>query len=83
MHVFAPFAQPAQHSQTIDFGQHKVKHNHVVIVGLGVPEPLFTIAGDVDGIAEFAQPRADGLLKPGGIFNKQQTHSIHPFRFMV
>jgi hypothetical protein len=64
-------AQRAQHAEAIQFRQHHVQDDHVVVVLGCQMRPLLPVKGDVDHPALLGQPGAQVLDHLVFIFNDQ------------
>ena len=67
-------SQPTEDAQAIQSGKHKVQHDHVVLVALGVPQRLFTVTRDIDGKAGLAKSLDHRFLERRIVFDQQQPH---------
>ena len=64
-----------QDGEAIDFGQHEVEDDNVVLARLCVPETVFAIDSHVDRKAGIRQSFDDGQAKWRVIFNDQNAHA--------
>ena len=70
-------AQFAEDGQAVDFGEHEVQDDHVVLAGAGMPQAILAVGGGVHGEAGFGEALDQGGSKGGEIFHDEDTHHRH------
>ena len=68
------FAKLAKNGQAVDFGEHDVQDDDVVLAVAGVPERGLPVGGFIDGEPGLAEALDERLTKRLEIFDDQETH---------
>ena len=58
--------------------QPEIEHDGVVALGVGEEVCLLAVAGDVDGVAGFAERRRQTFREPLFVLDQQQLHGSQP-----
>ncbi len=69
-------APTAQERQPIDLGQPEIEHDDVVAFGVGEEVCQLAVAGDIDGVAGFAERRRETFRETLFVFDQEQLHGI-------